>query len=89
MFEKDEIKGRVLEHFSAAFKGQEAPAYTNADAQRSHVEEEQLNSDMPEKPTVFAKEQFEAKICAPYSMFELNEILDALPDGKAAGLRHF
>ena len=85
VFDKDEIHETVLDHFTGAFKGQRTPPFINKAAQDSHIEEDVSSGSMPIETTAYEESQFEEKICAPYSLSELDEILDSLANGKAAG----
>ena len=86
VFDEGEIKERVLEHFTEAFKGQRTPAFSDHAAHEAHIEAEVSSSKIPQETSSFSPSQFEDRVCSPYSFVELCEIVDSLPDGKAAGM---
>ena len=89
VFEQAEIEDAILDHFSTIFKGKRVPVYSasnNTDTE-SMIEltllelDQILSSDTPP----LQEDQFEEKVCSPYSFSELDQILQNLQNNKAAG----
>ena len=89
VFEQVEIEDAILDHFSTIFKGKRVPVHSasNHTDPESMIEltllelDQILSSDTPP----LQEDQFEEKVCSPYSFSELDQILQNLPNNKAAG----
>ena len=86
VFEQSELESAVLDNFSVIFEGQRVPIFPiekqTDQAEVSLIELEQLLSN---SPISFKEDEFETKVCSPYSFIELEEALQNLPTGKASG----
>ena len=74
VFDQENIEEAVLDHFGGIFDGKREPIIEPPT--QPPLDHEQ-SSDCS---------KFESEVCAPYTMEELDEILDSLPNGKAAGV---
>ena len=77
VFDQDGMEKAVLSHFTGTFKGQNSPVF---DAQNHESVTSATNHSSPES------RRFEAAVCSPYSMAELDKILSKLPNEKASGM---
>ena len=86
VFEQSELEEAVLDTFSTIFKGQRIPIFLLEpqpdQTELSLIEIEQILSS---NSISFKEDEFESKVCAPYSFIELEKTLQTLPSGKAAG----
>ena len=86
VFEQSEIEEAVLAHFETIFQGKRVPVYPDGEVhdqvQLSILELEQVLSQTT--PT-FKEDQFESKVCSPYTFTELDQTLQKLPPGKSSG----
>ena len=80
VFDQEGIEEVIIDHFKGIFGGQTTPL--NLD-----TSEEEINDDI-EIQSVLKEDEFEMEVCSPYSISELDEILDRLPFGKASGTDH-
>ena len=86
VFKQDEIEEAVMDHFTEAFKAQRVPVFTPGDVP-DQVDMAMLDIEkiLAQTPDSFEDRQFEADICSPFTIAELDQTLDSLPNGKAAG----
>ena len=76
VFDQDGIEGVIIDHFKKIFNGQDAPKTSDT--------EEIIDDNAPEGINAYEADAFEAEVCSPYTVCELDEILDSLPIGKAS-----
>ena len=88
VFDQHEIEEAVLHHFGTIFRGKRCPIFPlipnpiHHQVDLSILELEQI---LGQRIPSLNCTQFEEKICSPYSLPELNRILQKLPSGKATG----
>ena len=86
VFEQTELEDAVLAHFSTIFQGKRVPVHpveeTVDQVELTILELDQILSNIT---PIFKDDNFESKVCSPYSFNELDEALQNLPPGKAAG----
>ena len=90
VFEQDDIEEAVLEHFGTIFEGKRVPVHID----EPFVDHVQLALDdidqlLGQTEAVFEPDHFEEQVCRPYSLVELDQILQKLPSGKASGYDRF
>ena len=81
VFDQDRIEDAVIEHFEKVFGGQKTPFQAEETDGQENFVEGSLNG-----PDCCDPLKYENEICTPYTMDELDEILDSLPNCKAAGI---
>ena len=76
VFNQDEIERVALDHFKERFDGPDTTTPAN-------------DNPPPSSPDLrcrqFKEDEFEEYVCSPYSFAELEDMLDRLPNNKAAG----
>ena len=86
VFEQSQIEDAVLEHFEEIFKAKRIPVFLDeAPVDQVELVCREIDQILGEQDVNFQPDHFEEKICAPYSMVELDQILQKLPSGKASG----
>lgn len=86
VFEQHEIEDVVLHNFGNMFVGQRIPVYPlNSVPDQVSLSITELDLILGENVAQFTPDQFETKVCAPYTASELEEMLRELPCNKASG----
>ena len=86
VFEQSELEDVVLDHFGTFFEGKRVPIYPPGEAaDQISVTLEELEKILANPSPNFKPDEFEAKVCSPYTYTELVHTLNSLPNGKAAG----
>ena len=86
VFEQSEIEEAVLDHFEQMFKAKRVPIFpAMAPVDQVDIVCQEIEQLLCENSPTFQSDNFEEKVCAPYSYVELNQILQNLPPGKASG----
>ena len=90
VFEQPAIEEAILDFFEDVFKGQRVPVFPSSTYPSSS--QSQANQALQDMDVIlrnvspcFIPDKFEDQVCPPFTMFELAEELDHLPDGKASG----
>lgn len=87
VFEQSEIEDAVMAHFGTAFEGKRVPIHPIGEpVDQVELALADLTNMLSSTSPQFREDEFEAKVCSPYTLTELNQILDSLPSGKAAGV---
>ena len=87
VFKQDEIEDAVMDHFTEIFKGQRVPVYpVNEGPDQVDIAINEIEKILSQSPLTFEDKQFELDVCSPFTMAELDQTLDSLPNGKAAGI---
>ena len=79
VFDQNEIEDAVVDHFSKVFKGQKTPVFGASETNENTKENETSNDQVDE-------DKYEAIICAPMTMTELDSILLSMKNEKASGV---
>ena len=86
VFEQSQIEDAVLDHFEEIFKSKRIPVFLDeAPVDQVELVCDEIDRILGEQAATFQPDHFEGKICAPYSMVELDQVLHQLPSGKASG----
>ena len=86
VFKQEEIEGCVLDHFENIFKGKSCPVYTTEDTvSQVDLAIQDIDAILGQDTPHFDPDYFEDQVCSPYSFCELEQILQDLPNNKAAG----
>ena len=83
VFDQNGIEKAVVEHFRGIFNGTRV-------SPREILEnpEENLEDAYDYTRKTLLEDKFESEVCEPYTVSELNDILDTLPSGKACSTDH-
>ena len=88
VFEQPAIEEAILDYFEDVFKGQRVPVFPSS----GHSCTSQTNQALQDMDIIlqnvtpcFPPDKFEEQVCPPFTMSELSEELEHLPDGKASG----
>ena len=86
VFDQEDIEEAVLNHFEKIFLGKRIPVY-ELDAVPDQIALSILELDQIvfQNSPSFQPDQFEDKVCSPYSQNELDQILGKLSSGKSSG----
>ena len=86
VFDQSQIEDAVMSHFENIFLGKRCPVFPNESPpdqiELSLIEIDQI---LGQSSNSFKVDQFEDKVCSPYSFLELDHTLRSLPSGKASG----
>ena len=86
VFEQSEIEDVILGHFGTIFEGKRVPIYPPEEpADQISVTMKELEKILANPGPNLNPDEFESKVCAPYTYTELVQTLNTLPNGKAAG----
>ena len=85
VFNQDEVEDAVLANFGTIFKGQRVPVYPTKDANQVELTILELEQILGQTNPSTIPTMFESKICAPYTIADLDATLQNLPNGKASG----
>ena len=86
VFRQDEIEEAVMDHFTEIFKGQRVPVfYPDEGPDQVDIAMAEIEQILSQSPLNFEEKQFESEVCSPFTIAELDQTLDSLPNGKAAG----
>ena len=86
VFEQSQIEDAVLDHFEEIFKAKRIPVFLDeAPVDQVGLVCDEIDQILGEQAATFQPDHFEGKVCAPYSMVELDQVLHELPSGKASG----
>ena len=86
VFQQNEIEEAVLSHFTSIFEGQKVPFFlTPEEPDQIELSLQEIDDILKNVPEEHPENKFEAQVCSPYSMTELNRILNNLPLGKSSG----
>ena len=86
VFEQSEIEEVVLKHFGTFFEGKRVPIYPAGEvADQTSITLGELEKILANPGPNVKTDEFEAKICSPFTYTELVNTLNSLPNGKAAG----
>ena len=86
VFDQLDIEEAILDHFENVFKGQRHPVFIggNCDDQ-TELSLLELDALLSLSPSHLEVNQFESKVCQPFSFTELELTLGMLPSGKSSG----
>ena len=85
VFNQDEIEDAVLSNFGIIFQGQRVPVYPSKAVDQVQLTILELDQILDQTTPPVNPDQFESKICTPYTITDLEETLQNLPNGKASG----
>ena len=86
VFNQEEIEEAVLHHFGKIFLGKRIPVYPlELPSDQIELSILELDQILGQKTPCFKPDQFEDKVCSPYTFLELEQTLGKLPLGKASG----
>ena len=83
VFDQAGIEGVITEHFKGIFNGS---PLSPRDVLENPADDGDNTISYARKP--MNEDEFEKEVCAPYTVTELDEILDTLPSGKASSTDH-
>ena len=87
MFGQEDIEEAVIGHFQQIFNGQRTPVYNN-EANENEIIDEVIHGidEILEPHSNVPENKYEANVCAPITMTELDELICLLPNQKACGI---
>ena len=87
VFGQEDIEEVVIGHFQKTFNGQRTPVY-NTEANDQDIIDEVIHekNENLEPQNNVPENKYEADVCAPITMTELEELICLLPNQKACGL---
>ena len=88
VFEQSDIEEAVLDCFEDIFKGQRVPVFPSSELalpSQTSMALQDMDAILQNVTPCFAPDKFEDQVCPPFTVSELDEELDQLPDGKASG----
>ena len=86
VFKQEELENAIIDHFSTIFNGQRIPIFANNEkADMTEIGLQDIENILRNIPHDIPANMHEKEVCAPYTMTELNRILQSLENEKASG----
>ena len=85
VFDQSGIEEVTLDHFQKVFEGKRQPAFPQGTDHPDLTNDEKESIKPSGAPPEINHDEFESRICSPYTISELKDLLKDLPRGKASG----
>ena len=87
VFQQHQIEDAMMEHFSEMFEGSRSPVYLSPavpDLVETSISD--IDSMLVANNKVWKESEFEDEICSKFTLYEIQNILENLPNEKAVGI---